>query len=64
MTDLFTALASQHALLDRHDTSAGGLPERYLYSRDLVHRYAFGRWLLDAGSRDERRVGPAEPGDR
>lgn len=42
--DLFAALAADHHLLDRSGTSPDGLPERYLYSTDMVHRYAFGRW--------------------
>ncbi|RBY89172.1 DUF1643 domain-containing protein [Blastococcus sp. TBT05-19] len=44
MTDPFASLASEHGLEDRSGTSPDGLPERYLYSPDLVFRYAFGRW--------------------
>ena len=42
--DVFAALAAAHGLRDQVGTSPEGLPERYLYSRDMVHRYAFGRW--------------------
>ena len=42
--DAFAALAARHELEDRSGLSPDGLPERYLYSRDLVYRYAFGRW--------------------
>ncbi len=48
--DLFAALASEHNLLDTIGTSPDGLPERYLYSRNMDYRYAFGRWW-----------GPADP---
>lgn len=47
MTDLFAALAAEHALEDRQGVSPDGLPERYLYSCDLAYRYAFGRWWGD-----------------
>ena len=42
--DVFTALASDCRLFDKIGTSPDGLPERYLSSQDMVHRYAFGRW--------------------
>lgn len=44
MEDAFALLADRHGLEDRAGTSPDGLPERYLYSGDMVHRYAFGRW--------------------
>jgi len=37
-------MASEHRLKDQAGLSPEGLPERYLYSRDMVFRYAFGRW--------------------
>ena len=40
----FDRLALRHGLLDRTGESPDGLPEPYLYSADLVYRYAFGRW--------------------
>ena len=42
--DVFAALAAAHGLRDQEGTSPEGLPERYLYSPDMVYRYAFGRW--------------------
>ena len=42
--DLFTALASDYRLFDKNSTSPDGLPARYLYSQDMVYRYAFWRW--------------------
>jgi hypothetical protein len=47
-TDPFAALAEAHDLVDTTGTSPDGLPERYLYSRDMNFRYAFGRWWGDA----------------
>lgn len=44
MTDAFTRLAADHRLDDRRTVSPAGLPERYLYSLDMVYRYAYGRW--------------------
>ncbi|MGY1815626.1 DUF1643 domain-containing protein [Blastococcus sp. SYSU D00820] len=44
MDDVFARLAAAHGLEDRTGTSPDGLPERYLYSADMGHRYAFGRW--------------------
>lgn len=43
MTGLFAALAAEHGLLHK-DASTGALSEEYLYSSDIVHRYAFRRW--------------------
>jgi hypothetical protein len=40
----FEQLAAEADLLDWRQHSPTGLPERYLYSHDLVYRYAFGRW--------------------
>ncbi|MCA0143347.1 DUF1643 domain-containing protein [Blastococcus sp. LR1] len=48
MTDPFASLAGEHGLEDRPGTSPDGLPERYLYSPDMVFRYAFGRWWGEA----------------
>jgi hypothetical protein len=42
--DTFARLASDHDLEDRVGRSPEGLTERYLYSSDMVYRYAFGRW--------------------
>ena len=44
MTDTLARMASEHRLKDQAGLSPEGLPERYLYSRDMVFRYAFGRW--------------------
>ncbi len=44
VTDLFGALAAALDLRDSAGTSTEGLPERYLYSGDMVYRYAFARW--------------------
>ncbi len=44
MADPFERLASERGLKDRVGLSPDGLPERYLYSPDMVFRYAFGRW--------------------
>ena len=44
---VFAGLAARHGLEDRTGTSPDGLPERYLYSPDMAHRYAFGRWWGD-----------------
>ena len=40
----FGGLAAAHGLEVREGTSPEGSPERYLYSPDMVFRYAFGRW--------------------
>lgn len=37
-------LASDNDLMDHAGRSPDGLAERYLYSTDMVFRYAFGRW--------------------
>jgi hypothetical protein len=44
----FAQRAAAHGLEDRRGRSPDGLPERYLYSRDLEFRYAFGRWWGEA----------------
>lgn len=44
MIDTFAQLASDNDLEDRLGRSPEGLTERYLYSSDMVFRYAFGRW--------------------
>jgi hypothetical protein len=48
VTDPFARLAEEHGLQDRQGRSPDGLPERYLYSADMVFRYAFGRWWGDS----------------
>ncbi len=48
MDDHLAGLAAEHGLEDRDGRSPDGLPERYLYSPDMVFRYAFGRWWGDA----------------
>ncbi|MEO3939311.1 DUF1643 domain-containing protein [Dermatophilaceae bacterium Soc4.6] len=47
MPDTFARLASDNDLEDRVGRSLEGLTERYLYSSDMVFRYAFGRWWGD-----------------
>lgn len=47
MEDLFALLAARHQLHDQAGRSPEGLRERYLYSTDMVYRYAFGRWWHD-----------------
>jgi hypothetical protein len=42
--DDFAALAHAHHLDDVASVSPLGSPERYLYSQDMVFRYAFARW--------------------
>jgi len=42
--DPFDQLATELGLEDRAGVSPDVLPERYLYSLDMVYRYAFGRW--------------------
>ncbi len=42
--DSFEQLSVECGLLDVQKLSPGGLPERYLYSPDMLYRYAFGRW--------------------
>lgn len=44
MIDTLARLASDNDLADRVGRSPEGLTERYLYSSDMVFRYAFGRW--------------------
>ncbi len=44
MADAFADLARAWGLDDRRTVSREGLAERYLYSADMVYRYAFGRW--------------------
>ena len=45
MADEFEELAARLGLDDRAGTSPDGrATERYLYSPDMTHRYAFGRW--------------------
>lgn len=43
----FDQLAAEHGLHDVRAVSPQGLPERYLYSTDMLYRYAFGRWWGD-----------------
>ena len=54
MDDVFATLAERHGLEDRRGTAPDGLPERYVYSSDMAHRYAFGRWwgAPDLGTTD------------
>lgn len=47
MTDTFARLASANDLLVVGGLSPAGLREKYLYSPDMVFRYAFGRWWGD-----------------
>lgn len=47
VNDNFARLASDFDLADRKGRSPDGLTERYLYSRDMKFRYAFGRWWGD-----------------
>lgn len=44
MHDTFARLASDNDLEDQVDPLPEGMIERYLYSSDMVFRYAFGRW--------------------
>jgi len=44
VNDTFARLASDNDLEDQVGLSPEGLTERYLYSSDMVFRYAFGRW--------------------
>lgn len=46
MTAPFAALAADRGLLHK-STPAGAPTDEYLYSHDMVHRYAFGRWWGD-----------------
>lgn len=48
MNDTFARLASENDLEDRVGLSPKGLTERYLYSSDMMFRYAFGRWWGNA----------------
>jgi hypothetical protein len=45
--DVLERLASENGLQDLSGSSPDGLPERYVYSPDMVFRYAFGRWWGD-----------------
>ncbi len=47
VNDTFARLASDNDLEDQVGLSPEGLTERYLYSWDMVFRYAFGRWWGD-----------------
>lgn len=49
MDDIFARLAADNDLKDWDGSSPDGLTERYLYSSDMVFRYAFGRWWGDTG---------------
>ena len=44
VTDTLARLASDNDLVDQVGLSPEGLTERYLYSPDMMFRYAFGRW--------------------
>lgn len=44
MTATFARLAAANDLELRDGISPDGLVEKYLYSKDMVFRYAFGRW--------------------
>ena len=44
MTYTFARLASLHDLELRDSVGPEGVREKYLYSRDMAFRYAFGRW--------------------
>lgn len=44
MTDTLARLAAEYGLTDQAGLAPDGLPERYLYSQDMVFRFAFGRW--------------------
>jgi len=44
VTDTFARLASDNDLVDQVGLSPEGLTERYLYSSNMMFRYAFGRW--------------------
>ena len=46
MTALFAAPAADHDLLHQN-APAAGLADEYLYSQDMVHKYAFARWWGD-----------------
>lgn len=41
---IFDEIAKRYDLDNVRNVSTAGLPERYLYSRDHLHRYAFARW--------------------
>jgi hypothetical protein len=45
--DPIAELARIHQLTDRHDRSIAGRQDRYLYSKNMKFRYAFGRWWGD-----------------
>jgi len=47
MTNTFARLASANDLELRDGISPDGLEEKYLYSQDMMFRYAFGRWWGD-----------------
>lgn len=44
MRHVFVQLADECDLLLAEGYSPDGLPERYLYSRDMCYRYSFARW--------------------
>jgi hypothetical protein len=46
--DPIAELARIHQLTDRHDRSIEGIQDRYLYSKNMKFRYAFGRWWGDS----------------
>jgi hypothetical protein len=48
VTDTVGRLAVDHGLIEQVGLSPDGLYERYLYSPDMVFRYAFARWWGDA----------------
>lgn len=43
----FDQSTAEHGLHDVRTIAPQGLPERYLYSTDMLYRYAFGRWWGD-----------------
>lgn len=43
-TDPFDELDALPGVAQHGGLSPAGLPERYLYSEDMIYRYAFGRW--------------------
>lgn len=47
VNDTFSRLASDNNLTDGEGLSPEGMTERYMYSPDMVFRYAFGRWWGD-----------------
>ena len=47
MTLEFDSLAVEEGLQISDGVSPAGLPERYMYSSNMVYRYAFARWWED-----------------